>query len=249
MELDPRLAEAHFAAGMFLLYFGEDWPAAEGRLREAIRLSPRNALFHVYFGFFLAARFRFAEAEAALSRGIELDSLSPLGYSLYGNSMLNARRYEDAIRLGERSLELQPDYNIGLLSIGVGLYWLGQYERAIATLERLASVSNRNAWWTGHLGLVYALAGRTKDALKIRAELETRRDVEYVPPYAEVLVDIGLNDRDRIYEGLQKCIAERITGFSIEIVLGYYLDRFEDEPRFRELFDRIRLVQPRPVSL
>jgi tetratricopeptide (TPR) repeat protein len=246
MELDPGLGEAHFASAMFLLYYCEDWPAAEAHLREAVRISPRNALFHTYFGFFLAGRLRPSEAETEFSQGIELDPFSPLGYALYGNAMFMARRYEDAVRLGERSVELQPDFNIGLLAIGIALCRLGQHERAISVLERLAFVSNRNAWWVGHLGLVYAFSGRTEDALRIRAELEGRREREYIPPYAEVLVEIGLNDRDRIYQGLQKCIAERITGFSVEIVLGYYLDVLDDEPRFRELFSRLRLVQPRP---
>jgi tetratricopeptide (TPR) repeat protein len=231
---------------MFLLYFGEDWTAAEEPLKEAVRLSPRNALFHIYLAFFLSGRFRMPEAEAAFSKGIELDPFSPLGYGLFGNAMFMARRYEDGVRMGERSLELQPDFSIGLLAIGTSLCHLGQHERAIATLERLTSVSNRNAWWTGHLGLIYALSGRTEAALKIRAELAARSEREYIPPYAEVLVDIGLNDRERVYEGLQKCIAEHITGFSIEIVLGYYLDMLDDEPRFRESFSRLQLVQPRP---
>ena len=246
MELDPELAEAHYASGMFLLYFDENWPAAEAPLREAVRLSPKNALFHFYLGFFLAARFRFQEAEAAFVRGIELDPLSPLGYGLYANSMLMARRREDAVRFGERSIELQPDFNIGLLAIGVSLCQLGQTERGIAVLERLAVVSNMNAWWKGHLGLIYADSGKTEEARRIRAELISRREREYIPPYAELLVDFGLKDRNPIYQGLQRCIDENITGFMLEIVLGYYLDGFDSEPRFRELFSRLWLVQPRP---
>jgi tetratricopeptide (TPR) repeat protein len=211
-----------------------------------VRLSPKNALFHFYLGFFLAARFRFQEAEAAFVRGIELDPLSPLGYGLYANSMLMARRREDAVRMGERSIELQPDFNIGLLAIGVSLCQLGQTERGIAVLERLAVVSNMNAWWKGHLGLIYADSGKTEEALRIRAELVSRREREYIPPYAELLVDLGLKDRNPIYQGLQRCIDENITGFMLEIVLGYYLDGFDSEPRFRELFSRLWLVQPRP---
>jgi serine/threonine protein kinase len=53
-------------------------------------------------------------------------------------------------------------------------------------------------------------------------------------------------DLERIYQGLQKCLAEGVSGCCVEIILGSSLDKLEDEPRFRELFSRFRLVQPRP---
>jgi serine/threonine-protein kinase len=245
MELDATLAEAHYASALFTIYFREDWSAGEGPLREAARLAPRNALFHIYLGFFLALQDRVAEAEVSLARGIELDPLSPLGYSLHGVSMFVCHRYEDAIRLGERALELHADFHIGLLAIGLGCCQLGQYERAIAVLERLASLSNRTAWWTGHLGFAYAVAGRTEDALRIRAELAERRHREYITPFGELLVDVGLNDRDRIYRGLQDCLAEGVTGCVFEIILGPNLGQLEDDPHFWELLSRIRVVPRR----
>jgi eukaryotic-like serine/threonine-protein kinase len=243
MELDPTLAEAHFASALFTLYFTDDWRSAEPALREAIRLSPRTALFYVYLGFFLGGSHRMAESEAAAAKGIELAPLSPLGYALYSYTLIITRRYEDAIRASERCLELHADFHIGLLTLGIAYGRNGQSERGMAVLERLNSVSNGNAWWTGNLGFLYAATGRTEEALRIRAEFQERRKKEYISPYAELLVDLGLQDRDRVYEDLRQCVAEHISGFSMEIIAGFYMDALWDEPRFRELFARLKLVQ------
>ena len=171
MELDPTLAEAHFALGLFHLYFSEDWPTAEGPLREAVKISPRNAMFNVYLGFFLASRNRFEEAETWLSKGTELDPLSPLTHALFAASLCMARRYETAVQRGQRSLELDSDFQVGLLAMGIAYCNLEQYDSAIQTLERLVSVSPRTAWWIGELGTAYALAGRKADALALRTQL------------------------------------------------------------------------------
>jgi eukaryotic-like serine/threonine-protein kinase len=247
MELDPGLAEAHFASALFLLYFSDNWPSAEAPLKEAVRLSPRNAMFHTYLGFFLAARHRIEEAEPLLSKGVELDPLSPLVHGLYGCSMYMVRRYHDAIRHGERSVGIDSTFHVGMVAIGVAKCCLGQYDQAIEVLERLVSHSDRNAWWVGVLGLAYALSGRKDDALRLRRELLYRRQREYISPYAYILIDIGLDDAEGIYLGLKTCIDERITGFALEIVLGPYLDPLASEPRFAELLRRLQIVLQRPA--
>jgi serine/threonine protein kinase/Flp pilus assembly protein TadD len=246
VELDPGLAETHFADALFTLYSRDDWRSAEKPLREAVRLSPRNAVFHTYLGFFLSGCHQFSEAEHWFEKGIELDPLSPLGYTLSAFGHMLANSHAKALQLCERAVELHADFQIGLLALGIACFHLGQHERSIAVLERLASISGRSAWWLGQLGFVYAKTGRVDDALRIRTELIERSRREYIPSHAPLLVDLGLNDRDRIYQGMQNCIAEPINGFSMEIYVGYFIDELDEDPRFRELFSRLHLVQPRP---
>src|SRR5438132_12545099 len=100
--------------------------------------------------------------------------------------MTIAGRYEEAIKFGERSIQIQPDFPVGLLAISYACSWIGLYDRSIAALERLVSVPSPNPWWFSLLGLVYARAGRKEDALRVRAELIDRRQHEYVGSYAEL---------------------------------------------------------------
>jgi tetratricopeptide (TPR) repeat protein len=219
---------------------------AEQHLRHAVDLSLRNAMFHVYLGMFLAARHLVEEAEAGTAKARELDPLSPFVHALGAVSMFTARKYEAAIRLGERALELQSDYPIGLLCLGWACCKLDSYEHAIEVLERLILISKRTPLFLGTLGMAYALAGRRLDALTLREELLRRRHDEYVVPHNLLAIDLALGDWDEIYEDLQACIADQVTGFSLELVVGPFLDPLDAELRFNETFRRLRLVQPRP---
>src|SRR5262245_56915226 len=57
--------------------------------------------------------------------------------------MYAARRYNDAIRLGERALELHPDFVQGLIALGFAHSRLGHHDRAIALFEKIVSLSGR----------------------------------------------------------------------------------------------------------
>jgi len=63
-----------------------------------------------------------------------------------------------------------------------------------------------------------------------------------------LLVDAGLQDRDRMYEGLKKCLDEGVTGFALRVILSNSLDPLADDPRVRELLDRFRIIRPLPRS-
>src|SRR5262249_17293668 len=158
-------AEAHFASGLYNIYFTEDWPAAEKYFRQAVEIAPRTALFQAYFGLFLAARHRVEEAEACTAKATQLDPFSSFIYGAAALTMYGLRRYDVAIQLGERAIELQSDHTLGLWSVGFICCKLGRYERAIEALERVALISKRAVVFLGHLGMAYALAGRRTDAL------------------------------------------------------------------------------------
>jgi tetratricopeptide (TPR) repeat protein len=248
MELNPTLAEAHFAAALFTINFAEDWPSAEDRLQQSVQISPRTALVRVFFGGFLATRHRFEEAEIHATKSLELDPLSPYAHVAAGFTMYMARRYETAAQLAERTLELQSDYALGLWVKGFACCKLGRYPRAIEALERLVFVSKRASLFVGTLGLAYALAGRRSDALVLLDEFDRRNAQEYVSPHARLLIELGLGDRDRIYKTFQSCIDGKVPGFSLEFTIGPYIDDLDSEPRFAEIFRRLHLIQPRPAK-
>jgi tetratricopeptide (TPR) repeat protein len=248
MELSPSLAEAHFSSALCIFSFMENWPSAEEPLRASVQISPRTSLFQVFFGGFLATRRRFKEAEVCGAKSLELDPLSPYVHSIHGLSMYMAERYEVALGLAERALELQADYALGLWVMGFACCKLGRYTKAIDALERLVNISKRANLFVGTLGMAYGLVGRRTDALLLADELEHRKLREYVSPHSLLLIAIGLANRDRIYNDLQACIDEQVTGFPLEYTIGPYIDDLESEPRFAEIFRRLRLVQPRSAK-
>src|SRR4030095_3673656 len=53
MELDPMLAEAHFAMALYLFWFSDDWPGADSHFRRALELQPRSSTILIYTSMFL----------------------------------------------------------------------------------------------------------------------------------------------------------------------------------------------------
>jgi TolB-like protein/Flp pilus assembly protein TadD len=245
LELDPGLAEAHFALAIFTLYFVEDWPTAEERFRRAIELSPQTALFHAYFGFFLGGMHRFAEADASFARALELDPFSSLAHSTFSVAKYLAGRHGEALQSAERSVELQPDFSIGLLMIGLANAELGRDDAAIAAAERLVLVSNRTAWFVGLLGMVYAESGRRNEALQLLNELRDRGHHEYVGPVCRLAIEAGLRNREGIARELQEFMKEATTGFVVEVTLGSRLDEMVKDPSFEPALRRLHIVMQR----
>jgi Flp pilus assembly protein TadD len=248
MELDPSLAEAHFASALHKLFLTEDWRSAEKDIRRAVEISPRNPLFHGYPGCVLGTCRRVEDAEVAAAQARQLDPLAPFIHSLSALAMLMARRYEASVGHAERALELQSDFPLGCWTLGLSCCKLGQYERAIDALERVVSISKRTAWFVGALGLAYGLAGRRADAEALRNELVRRKADEYVVAHSFLNIDLGLGDRDQIYKDLEACLDDEVFGMSLEFGAGPFLDPLDADPQFNEIFGRLRLMQPRPVD-
>ena len=248
LELNAGLAEAHFSMALFTFSFTEDWPSAEESLRRAVQIAPQNSLFQVFFGGFLATRHRFQEAKACATKSTELDPLSPYAHCIFGLTMYMVGSYETALKLAQRSLELQSDYALGLWVAGLASSKLGLHTRAVEALERLVLISNRANLFVGTLGMAYALAGRESDALIMLDELDRRSDQEYVSSHSRLLVEIGIGNRDRIYNAFRACIDDQVPGFPLEYTIGPYINELESEPRFAEMFRSFRLVQPRTLT-
>ncbi len=245
IEADPTLAEAHFAAAMYTLYFGEKWPDAEKSFRKAIDLSPRTALFHAYFGFFLSGLHRWPEVESCVAKTLELDPFSGLSLGLFGISMVIAGRYDEAIRFAGRATELQPNLPVALLALAQAYRNLGHHDQAIAAGEKLAVVSRRTPWFLGALGAAYASAGRSQDARALLDEFRERSKREYIAPHCGIAIYAALGEHEEVYKCLQDCLAGPITGFAIEISLGKTLDPFSADPRINDILRRLYVVLPR----
>ncbi len=61
---------------------------------------------------------------------------------------------------------------------------------------------------------------------------------EYVPAMARVMVEVGLGDRDKAFEWLEKACEER---FVIEIKVDAQFDPLRSDPRFADLLRRMNL--------
>ena len=114
MILSPTLWEVEFSQAFYTFYFERSWRDSEPHFQKAVAINPRSSLAQVYYGLFLATDQRGEEAVAKLTLACELDPLSPFIHGLAGFGFYVLGRFDEAERAGNRALELQPDYLIGL---------------------------------------------------------------------------------------------------------------------------------------
>jgi serine/threonine-protein kinase len=241
MALDPNLPEAHLAMALCKIWQSRNWVEAGRHLEEGLALQPDSSFLHAYYGFYLVQLRRYDDGLAHALKATTLDSLAPFVHSCASVVAYIAGRYEEAVRHGDRSLELHPDFAMALYLTGFALCQLGRFDRAIERFERLAAVGGRHPIFIGLLGYIYGAAGRRDDAMALADELDRRRATEYVIPSAYLLVWAGLDERDRLHDALVECVKEGVNGPAVVLWLSPHVTALNAEPRFAEIFSRLGL--------
>jgi tetratricopeptide (TPR) repeat protein len=243
LELDDTSAEAHMALGGILEFRDWNWAEADRELRRAIQLNPNLAFAHAVLSEGLAARGRFEEAVAEIRRARQL---SPYDETMnYGMAqiLLYARHYDQAIEQGLKAQELFPDLNCHLL-IGLAYEQKGDSQHAISELQK--SVKAVKDWPTrparlADLAHAYAVFGNKKETSRLLAELTeevAKRGASNAHAFA--IVYIGLGDKERAFEWLDKAYDER--SFDLPwIKADPRMDPLRSDPRYQELLLRLGL--------
>jgi adenylate cyclase len=239
LELDSTLAEAHTALGWIEMWYGRDWAAAERHLQRAIALDPDYLWAHQWHSAYLAAVGRLEEALEVKRRALPLDPLSVSFTTHIGTDLFWLGRYEEAIHQYRKALELDPGFFMAHWGLSRAYLQLGRHEEALRELQYPGSDYlgfSRPAL----LGYAHAVAGREAEARRILAELRTRRDAgEYVAPTAFATIHIGLGEKDRALDWLERHEADR--GARIFLKVDPIFDPLRTEPRFQRLLRRLGL--------
>jgi serine/threonine-protein kinase len=239
LALDPALAEAHPALAYVAMYHDWDWAAAEREFLLAIELNPGYATAHQWYGNFLAVLGRFAESEAAFSRGIALDPLSALRNASLGWGYYFAREYARAVAQCRRALELDPDLAVANLWLGISLEQAGELEEAAVALRRAYQISG-NPGNLAALAHALGLAGRRSDAASLEGQLRDLAAARYVSAYDLALAHLGSGDTAEALASLERGYAER-THQMVFLKVDPRLDPLRADPGFADLMRRMRL--------
>jgi tetratricopeptide (TPR) repeat protein len=114
---------------------------------------------------------------------------------------------------------------------------LGDYEAAIANMNRAVDIAGRSALFVGALGHCYGASGHREAAETLRQELEVRSADRYVSPYNVMLIHLGLGETDLALTWLERALEDR-TGFLWMTPREPRFDPLRGDPRFREMVAR-----------
>jgi tetratricopeptide (TPR) repeat protein len=166
-----------------------------------------------------------------------LDPLSLVVNTEYGGAMHYARRYDEAIQILRKTLDMDRSFSFASWYFAQALERIGRCDEAIAELERVGAAGG--IYILMELASAHAVAGRPKEARRILAEQLTKR--EFIDPGLVAMVHADLQDRDEAFRWLEKSYQER----SPEVVFLKVEPKFDplrSDPRFTSLLRRVKLV-------
>jgi TolB-like protein/Flp pilus assembly protein TadD len=171
LELDPELAEAH-AAGGVAFALKKKFDEAQKEFEAAIRLDPK--LYEAYY-FYARTSFQRGDLTKAAELYEQASRLNPDDYqavSLLVAVYHGLGREEEAVaterralQLTERHIEIHPDDPRALYLGATTLVRTGDHKRGVEWARRALEIDPEETSILYNVACVYALLGRTEDAL------------------------------------------------------------------------------------
>jgi TolB-like protein len=245
LELAPHRAESHYAMALFSMWLSRDWPDAEPWYGRALAIQADFAAAHTHYAALLGACRRSDEARAHVQQAVALEPLSPAVYGTAALCMFTLGRHEEALQFGQRALELQPDFVVGLYALALTYCRTGELDKGRDAFDRLLALSNRAPYFLGWAAVARSLDNRVAEARTLTAEIENRCPSEEVQPVARLLMAIARADRHETLRALERCAA--FEGPSFQLVhASPFLGSWADEPSFAALLERLHIGRRDP---
>jgi eukaryotic-like serine/threonine-protein kinase len=241
LALDESLAEAHASLAWSLFIYDWDWAAADREFRRAIELHPRYATAHQWFAFLLAAHRKHDDALVEGHTALELDGASVSIRRGVGWLYYYARRYDQARYHLTRAIEMNPTAVESRRILGLTLAHQGQLQEAERVLREALTLQAAGAYTMAELGWVLARAGRRAEAEDWLRRLDAKAREGYVSPVPFATLHLALGNVDGALAYAERAHAER-RGWLAYFAVNPLLDPLRDEPRFRILLEKMRLV-------
>ncbi|HTY42092.1 MAG TPA: protein kinase [Thermoanaerobaculia bacterium] len=240
-ELAPDSPDVHLALGLVDHYYGWDLEREEKHFRRVIDLAPQDASGYSWLACLLSASNR---REESLALGRRAVALEPLSASTHVNASMAhyfGREPEQAIEGFRKAVHVDPNSVYALFALGIACLSGAQYDEGVASLERLSALTEREMPWSlALLGATFAAAGKTAEARRLLAELESLSARCYVPPLHVAFIHAQLGETDRTVELLTQGLAERNTLYWAWVPSSQPFDVVRGDPRVQALIRAIR---------
>jgi TolB-like protein/Flp pilus assembly protein TadD len=248
VELDPTLAEAHTSLAHVAATYDWDWELAEREFELAMQLKEYYATVHHWHAVTcLMPLRRLDEALLEIGRAQELDPVSVSIARDIGVVLYCRREYDRAAAQALRTVELDPSFYEGYWILGLCSEQRMRLEEACAAFEKGAGLS-RSPRLIGALGHSYALMGKHEEALHVVQELAAMAQRRYVSPFDTALVYMGLGEKDRAFEWLDKALAERCYEM-VWLKVDPRWDVLRADPRFASMLNAIGLGRAQRTAI
>jgi TolB-like protein/Flp pilus assembly protein TadD len=239
-----NLAESQTSLGFVNYFLNWNWPVAETAFRRAVELDGNNPLAHRMLGVVLSHLERHDEALRSIKRARELDPFYAMYHALSAMLAFHAGDYSAALEFGRQSTVVDPEFWIGYFQLAQVYEQIGKTELALEALANAGRFSGGNSKVLGLRGYILAKLGQNEEARNVIATLDSISRERYIPPYTTALIYAGLNQRDEVFEWLQRAFEARDVHL-IFLPVDPKWKEFRADPRFIALVQKCEFMGPR----
>lgn len=244
IELDPLLAEPYCALGYYYNYLEWNWELAKKIFLKSIELNPNLADAHYRYGQnYLLCVGEFGDAITHTEMAIKLEPLSSICYGCYAFVLSTAGKLDKALDNCRIGIELDPNSFTCLLTEGLILFAMKQYDAAKKSFETAIKLSNRHPFSLHGLIWTLCLTGHPQEATILMNELKERSIKEYIPHTFLGISAAYLNNFDEAFENLDIAFEERDPMAVLLKYANWVPPVFKDDPRFSKFIERIGLPE------
>jgi tetratricopeptide (TPR) repeat protein len=238
LKLDPNLATAHTLLGLVDIR-GGNWAAVDRELKLARALAPGDYGVVVLAEQQATARGRWDDVLKQANARLELDPLSPLGYSALRSVQLRRGRLAEAEAAARRTLEVSPTFSFAHYSLGIVLLARGEPD---AALKEFLKEPIEGARLQGSAMAYFAL-GRHRDSDTVFAGwLELFYPVRRRYPFALAETYAFRKQSDEALKSLEDAYDQRDTGLPNPNAYPL-LDSLHGDPRYQALLKKMNLPE------
>ena len=239
LEIDPMLAEAHISLAISLMLNEWDWAGSEKEFKAGIDLNPNYATGRHWYAEWLLYKGYFTEAVREISLAVDLDPVSQGILKDKGIHMYYTGRYDEAIEIGVKTLDLDPGFVPAYRLLSLCYEAKGMYEQAVVENQRWGALTGNKVKTRIALAYIYGVSGKIEEAKKIMEAVESEK-LSSNDYRGMALAYTALGENDKAFEWLERSFQKHEESLcSLKIDLKF--KSLRSDPRFIEMLDRVGL--------
>jgi TolB-like protein/lipoprotein NlpI len=213
-----------------------DWGAAQAAINKAYELEPKYNPLRTWGASLASTIGKLDDAVELYEQRLLNDPLSLSAHSALGLAYTRVHRYDEAIEIFEKQVELKPDYYWAYFNLGKSYLFKGDAEQALLEIKKNPENMFRNAG----LVMAYSTLGREAEAEEALKRLVFEYGTQNPVWIAEVYSWRG--QKDEAFEWLEKGFMQRSIGLP-HLLGNNVFYSLTDDSRWTELLKKINLLE------
>lgn len=240
LRLDGALPEAHYAMAVTRYLYNWDLVEARKELNRALELNPNYAAASSLFCLMNLSKGDIKEATRHIRNALARDPLSLL-FNLHLTYIYYCQRdNQRALDQLQKFLKQESAAPFLYNELAKVYAQMGMFSEALAASQRATIMMGQDPETLCSLGIVYALSGKTNEAVWVAGTLEDLSKKRYVQAYLIASIYGALGQKDQTFVWLAKANQQHSAQL-LRLKVDPTFDKIRSDRRYLELIQSMHL--------